>query len=71
MFKTTVKKNAGLNATWNERFRLKPLRKPNQIFFQAFGKRLITDDFIGETNRLKLADLGLGLTRSELTLWDR
>ena len=32
MFKTTVKKGAGLNATWNERFRLKPLVEPNEIF---------------------------------------
>ena len=71
MFNTTVKSNAGLNATWNERFRLKPLKKPNELFFQAFGKKLITDDFIGETNRLKLSDLGLGMTRTELTLWDR
>ena len=31
-FITTVKKSAGLNATWNERFRLKPLRDPNEIF---------------------------------------
>jgi Ca2+-dependent lipid-binding protein len=32
IFKTTVKKKAGVNATWNERFRLKPLKDPNEIF---------------------------------------
>ena len=30
-FKTTVKKSAGLNATWNERFRISPILSPNII----------------------------------------
>lgn len=32
MFKTSVAKNAGINATWNERFRLKPIHQPNELF---------------------------------------
>ena len=32
MYKTTVKKGTGLNATWNERFRLKPIVEPNELF---------------------------------------
>ena len=71
MFKTTVKKRAGLNASWNERFRLKPLRQPNELFLQAFASNLITDDFIGETGMVKLNELGLGQVESEMALWDK
>ena len=71
MFKTTVKKRAGLNASWNERFRLKPLRQPNELFLQAFASNLITDDFIGETGMVKLNEIGLGQVESEMALWDK
>ena len=57
MFKTTVAKNAGLNATWNERFRLKPIVQPNELFLQCFAKKIITDTFIGETPSFKLNEL--------------
>jgi len=43
MYTTTVKKGAGLNATYNERFRLKPLRDPNEIFLQVFTSNVLTD----------------------------
>jgi len=71
MFKTTVKKRAGLNASWNERFLLKPLKQPNELFLQAFASSLITDDFIGETGMVKLNEIGLGLVESEMALWDK
>jgi len=72
MFKTTVKKKAGNEAVWNERFDLKPLRSPNEIYFQVFAKNLITDEFMGETKMLKLDDLELGTdNRLELSLKDK
>ena len=32
MFKTSVAKGAGNNATFNERFRLHPIVEPNELF---------------------------------------
>ena len=55
-----MKKRAGLNAEWKERFRLKPLQEPNEFFLQAFSSNLITDSFIGESGILKLGDIALG-----------
>ena len=43
MYTTTVKKKAGLNAVWNERFEIDELKPPNEIYFQVFGKGMITD----------------------------
>ena len=71
MYKTTVKKDAGLNATWNERFRLKPLREPNEIFLQVFANGLITDQFVGESGMLKLKNLDLGTHEREVALFDK
>ena len=53
-YKTTVKEGAGLNATWHERFRLRPLTGSNELLLQCFAKKLITNTFIGETGVLNL-----------------
>ena len=72
MFKSTVKKSAGLNATWNERFRLKPLRDPNEIFLQVFAANVLTDQFIGESGIVKFKDLKMnGEEIRELSLKDK
>jgi hypothetical protein len=72
MFKSTVKKSAGLNATWNERFRLKPLRDPNEIFLQVFAGNVLTDQFIGESGVVKFKDLKMnGEEVRDLSLKDK
>ena len=42
-YATTFKEKAGLYATWDQRFRMKPIAQPNTIYFQVFSKSALTD----------------------------
>ena len=69
--RTVVLKSQGQNPVWNQDFELKPLKAPNELFVQAFGKTFLHDQFIGETGIVNLKELNLGKNRVELALIDR
>ena len=68
---TTVFKNAGRTAVWNQVFKLRPLDGSAEIVFRAYAKGLLKDSSIGETAWLRLDDLPEGTTKLELDLLDK
>lgn len=48
-FVSSTKEKSGLDANWNETFDLELANEESTLKFQAFGKNLLQDDFLGET----------------------
>lgn len=60
MIKTSVLKEAGIDATWNEKFRIMPIDATSNFTFTALGANFMTDDFLGESKMLNIDDLTNG-----------
>lgn len=59
--KTEVKDGAGLNAEWNEKFRLTQVQDQvisgKRLVLEAYDKDLVTSDFLGATKGLSFVTL--------------
>ena len=58
---TEVKDGAGLNAEWNEKFRLTKVQEQvlsgKRLILEAYDKDLVTSDFLGKTKGLSFVSL--------------
>ena len=56
-YKTSVQKNAGDSATWNETFSIAVKDKDSRIALRVYQKDQYSDDFIGESASVILSEL--------------
>ena len=65
-----MKKSAGLNATWDEKFVIQPFDPEGKIMFNAFGKNLMSDDFLGNAKDIEIKELSVGTETYYLPIRD-
>ena len=72
VFKSTTKRSAGSDATWNERIQVRPVAPPHLLSFEVLNKnKLLDDDFIGETKLIDITKRKNGEKTFELKLYDK
>ena len=55
VFKSSVKRGAGTDATWHESIRIQPVAPPHLLSFEVYNSnKVLKDDLIGETKILDL-----------------
>ena len=60
MVKTSIKKEAGVEATWNEKFRIMPVDPSSNFTFTALSSNFVSDFFLGESTMLNIDELSNG-----------
>ena len=71
MVKTSIKKEAGTEATWNERFRIMPIDPTSNFTFTALSSNFMSDQLLGASKMFNIDDLSNGKYEQEINLLDK